>query len=169
MRFVIYAASLLCWAHGFASADRPTGSAEEAARLIQQGNPRGAAVTVQHALAAAPRDILLRQEAASLLLLTGDVEGASGVWKSVLEEFPGDALSVYGLAIAALQKGDRSKALDLIEVAAKNGDRATCLIADRYLDILTGAAGAGLGLTLPDAYAASAKGISGMAAARSGD
>jgi peptidoglycan/xylan/chitin deacetylase (PgdA/CDA1 family) len=124
---------------------------------------------VRQALGVDPGDLLLRQIAASLLLLTGDTDGASSVWKSLLEERPGDGLSQYGLGIVSLQRGDRTKSLQLIQDAAKRGDRATCLIAERYLESLSGAKGAGLGLALPDAYASSAKALSGMAASRTGD
>src|ERR1051326_937822 len=96
MRYVTITAVLLLGSMGVvgaASADRATDSAEQAIRLIQQGNPRGAAVTVRQALSAEPGNILLRQEAAALLLMTGDVDGSTGVWKSILEERPGDALA----------------------------------------------------------------------------
>lgn len=169
MRYAITTAVLLLTVATSALADKAADGAEEAIRSIQQGNPRGAAVTVRQALNAEPANHLLRHEAATLLLLTGDVDGAANVWKGVLEERPGDALALYGQGIVALQKGDRNKALDLIQVAGQTGDRATCLIAERYLESLTGATGAGLGLSLPDAYAGSAKGLSGMAAARMGD
>jgi peptidoglycan/xylan/chitin deacetylase (PgdA/CDA1 family) len=120
-------------------------------------------------LDAEPGNLLLRQEAAALLLITGDVEGSAAGWQAILEERPGDGLALYGLAIAALNRGDVKKARELIEQAGRDGDRATCLIAERYLETLSGASGAGLGMTLPDVYVASARGLSGMAAARTGN
>jgi peptidoglycan-N-acetylglucosamine deacetylase len=168
-RYLFCALAFVCSIRGPGLADHVVSGAEETARLIRQGNPRGAAVTVRDALNAEPGSHLLRQEAAALLLLTGDTAGASSVWKSLLEERPGDPLSLYGLGVVAIHQGERVKALELIRTASKGGDRAACLIAERYLESLSGATGAGLGLALPDAYRASARGLSGIAAARTGD
>src|SRR5437867_2550944 len=50
--------------------------AETAVRQIQNGDLRSAAVTVRQALDADPGDLLLHNLAASLLMATGDTNGA---------------------------------------------------------------------------------------------
>jgi peptidoglycan/xylan/chitin deacetylase (PgdA/CDA1 family) len=141
----------------------------EAVRLIEAGDLRAAATAVRQSLDVDPGSTLLQNMAATLLMMTGDTAGAEAVWNSVLNDAPDDGLAQYGLGLAALARGDRAKALDRIQLAERSGDRASCLLAQRYIENLSGAVGAGAGLTLPDAYAGSARGLGIVAAARAGD
>jgi peptidoglycan-N-acetylglucosamine deacetylase len=144
-------------------------SAEEAVRQLQAGDAAGAAVTTRKALDAEPGDTLLHNLAATLLMVTGDTSGATSEWSTALKDMPGDSLALYGMGLTSLAKGDRVRALDQFQVAERSGDRAACIIAQRYVESLNGSVGAGAGLTLPDAYQASALGLSGLSASRTGD
>jgi peptidoglycan/xylan/chitin deacetylase (PgdA/CDA1 family) len=151
---------------------RPGGvmdSAEAAVQQIQSGDTAAAAVTLRQALDAEPGNTLLHNMAASLLVMTGDPAGASAEWTRVLQDSPGDSLALYGLGLTSLYRGDRARALDRFQVAGKSGDRMACLLAARYVEILDGAQGGAAGLALPDSFAATARGISGMAAAKTGN
>jgi peptidoglycan/xylan/chitin deacetylase (PgdA/CDA1 family)/tetratricopeptide (TPR) repeat protein len=144
-------------------------AAEAAVRQMLAGDLRGAAVTTREALDAEPGNTLLHNVAAALLLMTGDTAGAQSEWTISLDAMPDDGLALYSLGLLSLARGDRAKALDQLQLAERAGDRAACLLAERYLEYLNGAVGSGAGLALPDAYAASTRGLSGMAEARAGD
>jgi peptidoglycan/xylan/chitin deacetylase (PgdA/CDA1 family) len=143
--------------------------AEAAVRQLEAGDLRGAAVTTRQALDAAPGETLLHNLAAALLMMTGDANGASAAWTNALRDLPDDGLALYGLGLACLARRDYERARTLFQRAANTGERACCLLAERYLESLNGAVGGGTGLTLPDAFSPSALGLSGMAAARTGD
>lgn len=143
--------------------------AESAVRMMEQGDLRGAALVARQALDADPGNALLHNVAASLLQMTGDTDGAVSEWTASLADMPDDSLALYGLGLASVVKGDQARALDRLQLAERTGDRTCCMLAERYLEAINGAAGAGVGLAVPDRLAASAKALSGMAAARAGD
>lgn len=143
--------------------------AEVAVRQMEAGDLRGAAVTTRQALDAAPGETLLHNLAATLLMLSGGTNEASAVWTNALSDLPDDGLALYGLGLTSLARRDHERARALFQRAAKTGDRACCLLAERYLESLDGAVGSGAGLALPDTFSPSALGLSGMAAARAGD
>jgi len=143
--------------------------AETAVRQMETGDLRGAALTVRRALDAAPDETLLHSLAATLLTMTGDAPGATAAWTNVLHDLPDDGLALYGLGLARLTRRDFEQAKTSFERAERTGDRAACLLAGRYLESLNRVVGSGTGLTLPDTFAASTLGLSGIAAARMGD
>jgi peptidoglycan/xylan/chitin deacetylase (PgdA/CDA1 family) len=140
-----------------------------AVQQLQSGDTAAAAATLRAAIAAEPGNTLLHNFAGTLLALTGDTAGAASEWNRVLQDSPGDGLAQYGLGLACLVRGDRARALDWFQVAQKSGDHSACLLASRYVEILNGTKGTGAGLTLPDSFAATTRGIGGIAEARSGD
>lgn len=144
-------------------------SAEAALQQMQAGETGTAAVTLRQAIDTEPGNTLLHNLSAALLMLTGDSRGAASEWNVTLADSPGDPLALYGLGLVSLARGDRAQALDRFQLAERNGDRSACMLAARYVEILSGAKGGGAGLVLPDSFAATARAISGMAAARSGD
>lgn len=144
-------------------------NAELAVQEIQSGDTAAAAVTLRQALDAEPGNTLLHNMAGALLMLTGDSSSAASQWSRVLADAPDDSLAIYGQGLTSLAKGDAVGALNRFQVAERGGDRVVCLLASRYVEILSGAKGSAAGLSLPDSYAATTRGISGMSSARAGD
>lgn len=140
-----------------------------AVQQMQSGDTAAAAVTLRAAIDADPGNTLFHNLSGALLVLTGDTAGADSEWTRVLQDSPGDSLAQYGLGLTCLARGDRARALDWFQVAQKTGDHSACLLASRYVEILDGAKRAAAGLTLPDSFAATTRGISGIAEARAGD
>src|ERR1043165_511737 len=91
--------------------------AESALKQIQAGDLKAAAVTLRQALDSDPSDALLHNLAGTLLLITGDVSGASGEWQSVLVDNPDDGLAQYGLGVTFLARRESQKAAEHIQFA----------------------------------------------------
>ncbi len=143
-----------------ASIDR----AETALKQMQSGELNLAAVTLRQALDADPGESLLHNLAAALLLITGDPAGSMSEWQVSLNDLPDDGLARYGAGLCHLVRGDCNRALDQIQLSAQyNGDRAYCLLAQRYLEFISGATRAGTGMSLPDSFAAPVHAFNGLA------
>ncbi len=143
-------------------------SADKAVKQMQAGDLRAAAVTVRQGLEADPGDTLLHNVAAALLLTTGDSVGAQSEWEASLDDVPDDGLAQYGLGLAYLARGDRTHAIDRFVEAERTGDKAYCMLSERYVRILEGAP-VSAGLALPDAFTAATQALDGLAAAQRGD
>ena len=169
LAFFLSICTLICLAAECSAAPSSLASAETALQLIKEGETRVSARTIRQALNADPSNPLIHQVSGTLLLLSGDLIGASAEWKIAESILPNDSLNRYARGIINLAQGNRPKALQLFQSAEPGGNRASCLLAERYVEFLNGAVGSGSGLPLPDIYSASIRGLSGMTAEREGD
>jgi peptidoglycan/xylan/chitin deacetylase (PgdA/CDA1 family) len=142
---------------------------EEAAARAEVGDLRGAANAAQDALQREPASAAPAQVAASILLITGDTAGALKAWDAALNTLPGDSLSLYGKSLALLARGDAAGAKSTLAEARSVGGGAECIALERYIEYLSGAAGAGAGSSLSSNVEAASLGLHAMAKLRQGD
>ncbi len=143
-------------------------SAESAIRLIRNGDIASAAEVTKGAIDRDPGSSLLHDIAGAILLMTGDISGATSEFGTAQTIMPDDSLATYGRSVIDLQKGERIHALDLAQIASRNGDKAACDILERYIENLNGLTGSGNPVFVPEAYAPSAKAIGAMNNYRAG-
>src|SRR5690349_18861230 len=145
-----------------AAAPGPLDKAQTAVKLIQSGNLRDAAAATREAIEQDSGESILHNLAATILLITGDIRGAESECNAALAGMPDDGLAHFGLALCALTRKDAAKAMDELKLAEENGDRAHCLLAERYMEAVFGTPGAGAGLVLPESLAAGAHALTGI-------
>src|ERR1041384_4912642 len=136
------------------AAPGPLDKAQTAIKMIQSGNLRDAAATAREAIEQDSGESILHNLAAAILLITGDIRGAESECNAALAGMPDDGLAHFGLALCALAKKDAARAMEELKLAEENGDRAHCMLAERYMEAVFGSAGAGAGLVLPESLAA---------------
>ena len=156
------------WAGATGSA-KPLEHAEAALKRLQSGDHRSASELAKQAVAGDPGEPLFHNLAATILLLTGDAAGAQSEWQNALADMPDDGLARFGLGLSLLARGEAARAMDQFQLAEESGDRAHCILAQRYLEALRGALGSGSGLSLPDAFTATTHTLNGLTYAKSGD
>lgn len=147
----------------------PLDKAATAVKLLQAGNYREAATAAREAIEQDSGESILHNLAATILLITGDIRGAEAECAAALAGMPDDGLAHFQLALCALSKKDAAKAMDELKLAGENGDRAHCMLAERYTESVFGATGAGAGMALPESLAAGAHALTGIALLQNGE
>lgn len=143
--------------------------AEQAVRMMEAGDLRGAALAIRQGQAAEPGSGVLRDMSGALLTLTGSLDDADAAWKAVLADRPADPLATYGLGLVELARGNRTRTLELMDLAGRTGRRDCCMLVSRYAEWLNAPDRVRGSVPLPDSLAVSARGLDGIAAARRGD
>jgi len=154
---------------GASSSVKSLERAESALKRLQAGDHRSAAELAKQAIEGDPGEPLFHNLAATILLLTGDAAGAQSEWLNAIADMPDDGLARFGLGLSLLSRGETARAMDQFQLAEESGDRAHCILAQRYVEALRGAVGSGAGLALPEAFTATTLTLNGLSYAKSGD
>jgi len=143
-------------------------SAESAIRLMQSRDFASAAEVTKNALDRDPGSAMLHEVAGTILMATGDSVGSASEFGIALSQYPGSSISLYGLCLSSVIKGERGKAADLVSAASRFGDKAACAVLDRYLENLIGQTDSLQPLSVPDSFALSARAIAAVNLEKSG-
>ncbi len=139
-----------------------------AVSAMRQGRVQIAATRVREGLRSVPESSLLNNIAGAIYMALGDAADADAAWRRVATAQPEEPVAAYGRGLVALSRRRWDEAASLLRLAAQHGDRASCMAAQLYADILRGTRLADT-ISLPDGHWAARLALEAHAAWQRGD
>ncbi len=111
------------------------------AGLLEQGRAADAIVAIHEWADQRGIDANLGNLYGVARLIVGDMAGAREAFTKTLAVEADSPMAWYGLGLEALHRRDAAAAADCFRKAGMGGDRARCMLAQRYAELMTGARG----------------------------